>query len=370
MSDNVPPGVESDKWCRTTRGDTARTSFSWTIEGFKDRPEKFDEFTDSAEFTVTGPEDQITRWNLTLCPRGFKCGDEDYRDEVGVFLEQIDDFPVKAEFSLSIRDSMNQKKCTTEFDMHLFEGHDNFGACKLITFDDLIDRPDLLPSGNLTIICELTVFGPEKILSGSKYPEENIKPQDNCLQQMSQHFASALNDNRFSDVKIKCGERVFECHQLILSLRSPVFQAMFEADMREKRDREVSVQNIRPEVIAEMLHFIYSGSISNGNEFDEVASELLGAADQYQLELLKNICEDKLCLKLEVSNSIEFLVLGDLHQASNLKKMALRLVAKNICSIVNTDVYMSFHKDHPLLSLEVTKVITQKTGVKRKRENE
>ena len=118
-----------------------------------------------------------------------------------------------------------------------------------------------------------------------------------------------------------------------------------------------------------MLHFIYSGSISNGNEFDEVASELLGAADQYQLELLKNICEDKLCSKLEVSNSVEFLVLGDLHQASNLKRMALRLVAKNICSIVNTDVYRNFHKDHPLLALEVTKVMAQKAGVKRRREN-
>ena len=45
-----------------------------------------------------------------------------------------------------------------------------------------------------------------------------------------------------------------------------------------------------------------------------VAGELLAAADKYQLEQLKNICEEKLCNSLEIGNSVSHLVLGDMYQ--------------------------------------------------------
>ena len=45
-----------------------------------------------------------------------------------------------------------------------------------------------------------------------------------------------------------------------------------------------------------------------------LAAELLAAAEQYQLELLKSICEEKLCSCLEIGNSVNYLVLGDMYQ--------------------------------------------------------
>ena len=47
---------------------------------------------------------------------------------------------------------------------------------------------------------------------------------------------------------------------------------------------------------------------------DRLAGELLAAAEQYQLELLKSICEEKLCSCLEIGNSVNYLVLGDMYQ--------------------------------------------------------
>ena len=87
---------------------------------------------------------------------------------------------------------------------------------------------------------------------------------------------------------------------------------------------------------------------------DEIGKDLLGAADQYQLDLLKNKCEEKLCSSLEISNSVELLVLADLHQASKLRSMALRLVARNMDVIVDTDVYKDFTASHPALAVEIT----------------
>ena len=45
-----------------------------------------------------------------------------------------------------------------------------------------------------------------------------------------------------------------------------------------------------------------------------LAAELLAAAEQCQLELLKSICEEKLCSCLEIGNSVNYLVLGDMYQ--------------------------------------------------------
>ena len=100
---------------------------------------------------------------------------------------------------------------------------------------------------------------------------------------------------------------------------------------------------------------------------DEIGKDLLGAADQYQLDLLKNKCEEKLCSSLEASNSVELLVLADLHHAPKLRRMALGLVTRNMDTIVNTDVYKDFTHHHPALALEITKALVQNAGISRKR---
>ena len=85
------------------------------------------------------------------------------------------------------------------------------------------------------------------------------------------------------------------------------------------------------------------------------ATELLAAADKYQLDLLRNICEERLCSALEVTNCVEYLVLGDMYQTAKLKRMALRLVVENVDSITDTDVVKNLFKQKPELALEVMK---------------
>ena len=104
------------------------------------------------------------------------------------------------------------------------------------------------------------------------------------LQHLSQDWGNALSDKEFCDVKIICGDTTFDCHQLVLGVRSPVFRAMFRADMREKKSRKVNVQDLHPKVFAELLTFIYTGKTLN---LERYAEELLGAAEKYQLNFCK-----------------------------------------------------------------------------------
>ena len=235
-----------------------------------------------------------------------------------------------AKFSLSILNGRRQRQKKEDFSTDEYIEISKRGKCSVgcgfVTFEELKDNPDLLPGGNLTFVCDLTVYGPGATTSGSKYPDEKLAIIDNCGKEMNDQIGKLFGEKKFSDVKISCGEEVFDCHRNILSVRSQVFNAMFQSDMIESCSKNVIIKDIKPEVVKEMLHFIYNGATSTDNVLDEMGRDLLGAADLYQLELLKNKCEEKLCSSLDVNNSVELLVLADLHQASRLRKMALKLI--------------------------------------------
>merc|ERR1719452_432232 len=278
----------------------------------------------------------------------------------------------KAFFSFSILNAMRQKQKTVDFSTEEYNsisegGRESVGLSDFILIDELRDSPDLLPNGNLTIVCDLTVFGPVATISGSKFPDEKLASTDNCGKQMNEQIGKLFCEKKFSDVKITSGEEVFYCHRSILSVRSPVFEAMFQSDMCESLSQEVFIKELKPEVVREMLHFIYNGATSTETVMDEIGNELLGAADKYQLDFLKNKCEEKLCSSLEVSNSVELLVLADRHHASQLRSMALRLVAINMDTIVNNDVYKDFARHHPDISVELTTFVVERASEREER---
>ena len=167
-------------------------------------------------------------------------------------------------------------------------------------------------------------------------------------------MSSFFSDKQFSDIKIQCEGQTFDCHVAILAARSPVFRRMFQADMKEKETKTVTIEDFKAEVVSEMLNFIYTGNISNHDTtISGIAKELLAAAVKYQLDLLKEICEERLCSSLEVTNCVEYLVLGDMYQTFKLRKRAMEIAVENIDSIIYTDVFKNLYYQKPELACEV-----------------
>merc|ERR1719348_643367 len=160
----------------------------------------------------------------------------------------------------------------------------------------------------------------------------------------------------YSDVIISCGDKVYDCHKNILTSRSPVFKIMLEVEMKEKMTGEIEIKNMDPEVLEDLLKYIYSGVAPN---IDAHAQELFAAADQYQLYRLKELCEVKLCAVLDDTNCIDILFLSDLHRAQTLKAAALKFVSKNMHKIDTSEWKKSFVA-HPLLMTEVVEMMLPK----------
>lgn len=139
-------------------------------------------------------------------------------------------------------------------------------------------------------------------------------------------FENLLSDPDFSDVKISIENKTVMAHKCILAKRSPVFSAMFRSDMRELRNNDVEVKDIKYDIFMELLRFIYSGKV---NQLQVIAMDLLVAADMYQLENLKILCEIELMKQLGVDNAVQILKLADKHRVERLKKQAIGYIVEN-----------------------------------------
>ena len=100
--------------------------------------------------------------------------------------------------------------------------------------------------------------------------------------------------------------------------------------MVKNYSKTVIIRDVKKEVFSEMLRFIYTGRVTSDDSLKELAKDLLVAANKYQLDLLKRLCEDELGSTLEESNCLELFVFGDIHQASKLKMAALESVLMNL----------------------------------------
>ena len=161
MSSNTEPS-----WCRTTNGDTAEATFRWTIDNFKDRPEMAKESVESTIFTLKGPGELKSKWQIEIYPKGK----EDNENYVSFYLYLKVDSKVNAKYELHVIDGARKERETqnkTERAYDINGETSGWGWHQWLKRDKFNDHPDLLPGGSLTLKCKITVLGTEKVLSGS-----------------------------------------------------------------------------------------------------------------------------------------------------------------------------------------------------------
>ena len=351
VKEALPVPVDSC-WSRTKVDKEVKFGFAWTFEKFSDRPEETGKCVSSRTLIMKGPDDMETKWKINVYPKGCSQRSDNY---VSVYLSYESEAVVKTKYEISILGAA-QKRYSKVSEEKTFTSKSSYGISEFISHHVLKSQAALLLLNNsLTIHCDLTIYG-------SKILEEEVKMEKVSLQNLQEDFELAFSHKEFSDIKIHCGEKVFDCHQVILAARSPVFRAMFQAEMTEKKTKKVDIPDLHPDVLSEMLTFIYTGKSPS---VDNLAQALLAAADKYQVELLKIICVEKLCKSIDVKNCVDYLVMGDRHQADVLKKFSLEFIAKNVASVCQTGEWKESLVDHPALMVDVIEAFGRKErGVK------
>jgi speckle-type POZ protein len=129
---------------------------------------------------------------------------------------------------------------------------------------------------------------------------------------------------------------------------------MFEHEMEERKHNRVEITDVDHEVLREMLRFIYTGKATN---LEEMADDLLAAADKYALERLKVMCEEALCTNLSIENAADILILADLRSADQLKAQSIDFINTHATDVMETAGWKSMTQSHPHLIAEAFRAL-------------
>lgn len=102
---------------------------------------------------------------------------------------------------------------------------------------------------------------------------------------LSESGEDLLKSGMFSDVKVKCGDQVWQLHKTIICPRCPYFNKAFNGPFMEATTGEITIQDQVPDDINHIIHFLYTGKVSQ----DLVESrhcDFLKLADFFQIRSL------------------------------------------------------------------------------------
>jgi len=363
------PPIETASWCYRDKEEDVHHDFAWTITNFSRKISVMPngEYIESDKFSVTAHGMDL-EWQLCLYPSGKDCEDEEH---VSILLELVSRSLTatssgKIEFSvvnINGEKVFRKKKSIKESDTQIGRPLVGFLAAKFIPHHLMNNQnTQITPEDKLTVLCEITIDGKDIQQSGQALVQVKSKPSTKiCPEKMSSDFNFLLESGQFSDVTIKCEGTRLSCHKVILGARSPVFNAMFIHNMTENQKKEIDIEDLDIETVKDMLKYMYAGKIDNLNTR---SPRLLEAADKYQLSELKEICEEVLCLALDVDTCLECLVLADLHNAEELKEAAVKFVVEHSTEFVDQ---VDKFKAYPDLMAELFKAMARSPPIKRKK---
>ena len=239
-----------------------------------------------------------------------------------------------------------------------------------------------LPNGTLTCSFQLSIVSCSIDFVNKAIIPQNIKctPLSSKLGAMLT-FTEEESQGKHSDVTLIAGASStasenggadnsvqrpakFYAHKAILAAHSPVFARMFEHDMKEGATNEVTISDIEPDVLKEMLSFMYTNQAIHINE---VAYPLLYAADKYQIEELMTHCEHALSYSLSVENCIELLLRAQAHRAPNLKETAMQFIVQHGEEVMQLEDWDRLKEHAELLSELIQTIFTSEPRAKKRR---
>ena len=160
-----------------------------------------------------------------------------------------------------------------------------------------------------------------------------------------------LNNDLFSDVKFVAhtsdgeseSKQVIPAHKFVLSIGSPVFEAMFYGGLAETRD-SIELPDCEYENLLELFRYMYS------DEANLSGSNVMGVlylAKKYMVPSLAEKCTEYLQNNLDPSNVFSILPSAQKYEAKNLVDRCWEVIDKETEEAVKSDGFATIER--PLL---------------------
>lgn len=298
---------------------------------------------ESPTFTFSTNDSRDTKWVLLFYPAGSRAHNIFPGHYTSFYFVNSNKCGAEASFNVSILNQNHVKVIDMTLEKQMFELGKSYGFPLFIEKSFILNpKNNIVKDNKITFLCTLII---QKQVIKNKSPENSfsriIEFDD---------FEKLLADKDFSDVTIIIDEKKFNAHKCILASRSPVFEAMFKHNMKERNQNVVHIDDMEFEVFQEFIRFIYSGKI---NEIEKVVCGLLFAAEKYSVLGLKKMCEDTMCSGVNAENAIKYLPAADMNNATRAKTEIIKWISSHTTTFFKNSEFKALASTHPLLFYEV-----------------
>ena len=166
------------------------------------------------------------------------------------------------------------------------------------------------------------------------------------MESLSSDLGRVMNYDIGKDVTMICRDGSIRAHRCILSVRSPVFQAMFESGMIEKGEGEVKIEEAEADVVRQLVKFMYKASIDD--DFTRV-EELLVLANKYQMVELVNLCANKISMTMSEENALDLGIFGETHNSEVLMDLSTEYISTYMNKLLREDWKNKMRKSPDLM---------------------
>ncbi|KAM3412789.1 hypothetical protein ACQJBY_004134 [Aegilops geniculata] len=262
------------------------------------------------------------RWALKLSPNGDRMETAGF---ISVFLVLDEDvaLPLNAHWQFSFVDQVDRHElaCIRATNIGDFSksGH-GWGHSRFIK-REVFDKSEHLKNDCFTIRCDFIIT--QAADTFIEVPSSNI-----C-----DHLNHLLVTKLGADVTFEVGSETFAAHRCVLAARSAVFRAQLFGPMKEGTTADaIQIQDIEPNVFKALLDFIYTDSVPKMEVGGEAGADvpwmghLLAAADMYDLQRLKSMCEQRLLERIDLSSVSDILGVAAQHHCYELKEACLEFL--------------------------------------------
>jgi len=177
---------------------------------------------------------------------------------------------------------------------------------------------------------------------------EFSRPLKSTTSPLAAHSLTILNTLEGADMEFEIREvgpdnistsTILRAHRVIVSSRCPWFRRALTSGMKESIERRIVLHDCSLIVFRCFLHFLYAGlhQLDLGLEHPQFLADLLLLADRYEVDQLKNCCEEALLEKVDSNSCFALLVLADQFQAGQLRRTCFEYIAQRppLCSEEN-----------------------------------
>eukprot|EP00937_MAST-01D_sp_MAST-1D-sp2_P006180 g6180.t1 len=155
----------------------------------------------------------------------------------------------------------------------------------------------------------------------------------------------------YSDVTFLVEGRAVHAHKVFLS-RCTYFRAMLGGEMREAREKEIVIPDVRHSIFLVLLEYLYTDAVEVPLE---IAMELFEVADRFGVERLKLICESKMLGSINTDNAATIFLGADQHHAASLREKCLSFILTYFDEVTKTASFEEMARSNVELVLEILK---------------